>query len=142
MKKVIYVGAGIAAVNVVNAGCCSNNVKLTDIKIDGAENVAEEFKNNFDTISKSLNGFKFEKADISTNLVVFLPKEGDGGYLVIVTKELYKKQEDSVKKKCSKFANTQYYFCLLSNEYKIEDIPEGVKFEVDKNDKNLFKAVK
>lgn len=142
MKKVIYISAGVSvvSVNVINAGCSCKGVKLTDIKVDGCENKTEEFKNNFDSIKEDLTkNFKFEKGDISTNLVVFSMKDV---YLVIVTNKLYKKQEDSVKKKCNKFANTSYYFICLNNDYDIVELDDkNGNFEVDKNDKNLFKFV-
>lgn len=160
MKKVIYIGAGITAVNVVNAGCCDSNsgkksISLSDVEISfinvsdnekvDCKKMDDDIKNDFDRYYNMFKAmFKFEKGDIASNVSIFSGTSSKrvSVYILVGTDAIVEKQEDKVKNMLiQKLGDSGLNVCCVFDPGKGSVGPivkNKVSIEADKGKKTKF----
>ncbi len=158
MKKLIYIGAGITAVNVVNAGCCDSNsgkksISLSDVEISfinvsdnekvDCKKMDDDIKNDFDRYYNMFKAmFKFEKGDIASNVSIFggTSSKRVSVYILVGTDAIVEKQEDKVKNGfVQKLGDSGLNVCCIEFGRGIVPIAKGkVSIEADKDKKTKF----
>ena len=172
MRKVIYIGAGvaIASVNVINAGCCGSGKddvkKIGDIEItlngEECKKVDDDIKKNFEGMTEGFGAFfKFAADDISKNVSIFnYPiKGGESGTAVDIlifvgNDEIVNRQDEKSKKVIKKLGDSGYHVCcvlevnmvpnpLKENEFSVEEVKDKKgKFDIKFDKSDLEKIGK